>query len=76
MHAKMSSAHFPHFPSLLSSISFNRIKCHFNQNGVGEEFLSTTDETWRKNDPLYTCILSLTGHPLYQRMSNVPLAYV
>ena len=48
MPAKMSSAHFSHFPSLLSSISFNRIKCHFNQNGVGEEFLSTTDEKWRK----------------------------
>jgi len=45
-----------------------------NQNGVGEKLMSTTDENEEKKEPLY--ILSSTGHRLYQRMSNVPLAYV
>ena len=39
-----------------------------NQNGVGEKLLSTTDENGG--------IFSSTGHRLYQRISNITLAYV
>jgi len=52
----------------------NKVSNLLNQNGVREKPMSTTDENGEKNDLLY--ILSSTGHCLYQRMNNVPLAYV
>jgi len=67
---------FPSFPFsfvchfvLHNSVNFFLIKMVLEKNLCLQ---LTKMET--KNDPLY--ILSSTGHCLYQRMSNVPLAYV
>jgi len=53
MHAKCP-AFSPPFPSPLSSISLNIIVSNLlNQNSVGEELLSTTDENKEKGPLIY-----------------------
>jgi len=49
-------------------VKYNNVSNLLNQNGVGEELMSTTDENGEKRTLYIFC--------LYQRMSNVPLAYV
>ena len=51
----------------------NKVSNLLNKNGVREKPMSTTDENQEKGPLIY---LSSTGRCLYQRMSNVPLAYV
>jgi len=64
---------FP-FSFVFHFVYYNKVSNLLNQNGVGEKLLSTSEKNGEKKDTVYT--VSSTGHCLYQRMSNVPLAYV
>jgi len=76
MHAKNVFGPFSSFSFSFVFHFVDIIKCqiYYIKTVLEKSFCLQLTKMEKRNDPLY--ILSSTGHRLYQRMSNVPLAHV